>query len=226
VVKSGVCGSNVFNSRIIICFTFTALLDGQRQQTNVLNICQQSQNHAMLHNQLPLKLWLSSAPLDSLTAQHSTPWEAYSLTASHEITFLLWYRSFITGLTRAYQWSLSQVTWIQSTPSYPISLRSSHLCLGLQSCLLPSGFLTKILYAFFFISPMKLHAPPVSSFWFDRINEIDKEHKLWAPHYAVFSSLLPVHPSYVQIFCSTPCSQTPSIWVLTLHIICTDATRS
>jgi hypothetical protein len=30
------------------------------------------------------------------------------------------------------------------------------------------------------------------------------------PHYAVFSSLLPFHPSWVQTFSSAPCSETPS----------------
>jgi hypothetical protein len=32
----------------------------------------------------------------------------------------------------------------------------------------------------------------------------------------VFSSLLPLPPSWVQIFSSAPCSQTPSIYVLTV----------
>jgi len=55
--------------------------------------------------------------------------------------------------TRASYWLISCARWIQSTPSYPISVRSilkwfSHLCLGFLSGLFPSGFQTKILYKF------------------------------------------------------------------------------
>jgi len=64
---------------------------------------------------------------------------------------------FITVFRRAFHWSLSWSSWIQSTTSHPLSLRyiliSCHLCLGLLSTFFPSGFPTKILYAFL-ISPM------------------------------------------------------------------------
>jgi hypothetical protein len=58
--------------------------------------------------------------------------------------------------TRALHWFLSWARSIQSIPPHPISLRSililfSH-CLGLPSGLFPSGFPTKILYAFLFFS--------------------------------------------------------------------------
>jgi hypothetical protein len=37
-----------------------------------------------------------------------------------------------------------------------------------------------------------------------------------APHYAIFSNLLSLRSSSVQIFSSTPCFQTPTIYVLPL----------
>jgi len=57
---------------------------------------------------------------------------------------------FLTVFTQVFNWSLSWARFIQSISSYPISLRSflmlsSHLCLGLPTCLFPSGFPTKIL---------------------------------------------------------------------------------
>jgi hypothetical protein len=72
--------------------------------------------------------------------------------------------------TRAHHWSLS---WVQSTPSHPISLRSililsSHLCLSLLHGLLPSDFSTNILYAHLFHAcymPCPPHPP-----WLDNLN--------------------------------------------------------
>jgi hypothetical protein len=57
--------------------------------------------------------------------------------------------SFITVLTKALHQSLSCIRWIQSTPSYPISIRSiiklsSCICLGISCGTFPSGFVTKL----------------------------------------------------------------------------------
>jgi hypothetical protein len=64
-------------------------------------------------------------------------------------------RRFITVFTRAIYWFLSWGRSIPSIPSNPISLRSililsTHLCHGLPSRPIPSGFLANILYAFLF----------------------------------------------------------------------------
>jgi hypothetical protein len=62
-------------------------------------------------------------------------------------------RRFVTAFTRARHLSLSWARLIQSMPPpHPTSRRSililsSHLCLDLPSGLVPSGFLTKALYA-------------------------------------------------------------------------------
>jgi len=60
-------------------------------------------------------------------------------------------RSFITAFTSARQLSVSWASSIQSIPPHPttwifVLILSSHLRLGLPSCLFPSGFPTKTLY--------------------------------------------------------------------------------
>ena len=124
-------------------------------------------------------------------------------------------RRFITALTSVRHLSLSWANPIQSIYPHPTSWRSililsTHLPLGLPSGLFPSGFPTKTLYAPS-PPPYAPHALPISFFlilspaqyWVRRTDHL-------APRYAV-SSIPPVpRPSYVQIFSSTPCSQTPS----------------
>jgi hypothetical protein len=72
-------------------------------------------------------------------------------------------RRFITVFTRTRRISLSWARWGQSIPSQPVYLRfivilSSYLRLGLPSGLFPSGFPTRILYAFL-ISPSRATCP-------------------------------------------------------------------
>jgi hypothetical protein len=60
-------------------------------------------------------------------------------------------RSFITMSIRTLHFTMPSASWIQSTPSHCIQLRSilswsSHLCLCLPSSVFPLCFLTKILY--------------------------------------------------------------------------------
>jgi len=63
--------------------------------------------------------------------------------------------------------SLSQVRWIQSTASHPLSLRSmlmlsSHLCLGPAHDLFPSLFPTKTLYVYIHFLPHTHYMPSPS----------------------------------------------------------------
>ena len=72
-------------------------------------------------------------------------------------------RQFITAFTSARHLSLSWASSIQSITSNPISWRSivllsSHLRLGIPSCLFPSGFPTKILHTPL-LSPRKCYMP-------------------------------------------------------------------
>jgi len=110
-------------------------------------------------------------------------------------------QSFITMFTRACHCSISWARWIQSTPSQPISLRSiltlsSHLYKGLPSAFLPSGFLTKILYALLiFIQDTW----PAHFILLDLITLLifREVYKFWSLYLTAFSSLPPL-PSFPQ----------------------------
>jgi hypothetical protein len=65
---------------------------------------------------------------------------------------------FITMFTTACHQSLPQARRIQSIPTNLILILFFYLCLGLPSCLLPSGFPTKILYVFL-IFPIHIICP-------------------------------------------------------------------
>jgi hypothetical protein len=86
----------------------------------------------------------------------SSTWEADSQSGSQEIPHFYGTRTFFTVFAKARYLSLFWPTWIQSTNSRPISLRSilvlsSYLFLG---DVFPSSFPVKLLYAFL-IPPMR-----------------------------------------------------------------------
>jgi hypothetical protein len=99
-----------------------------------------------------------------------TPWRWAILEKSQLLkNFPIFYgtRRFSIIFTKALHWSLSWARSIHSILPYPTSLRSIlmlsfQLRLRLPSGLFPSGFPTKILYAFIF-STCTLHALPISS---------------------------------------------------------------
>ena len=109
-------------------------------------------------------------------------------------------RRFITALTSVRHLSLSWASPIQSIYTHPTSWRSililsTHLCLGLPSGLLPSGFPIKTLYTPS-PHPYTPHAQPISFFsilsptqyWVGSTN-------LLAPRYAISSIPPLLHPS-------------------------------
>jgi hypothetical protein len=117
--------------------------------------------------------------------------------------------------TRALHWPFHQVISSQSLSLHLILLRSililsTHLCFIVVS----SAFFTKMLFSY---SPCMLHALLISSFltWLFQsyfVNSTSYE----APRYSVFSNLLSLHPTLVQIFSPAPCSQTPPVCVTSL----------
>ena len=145
----------------------------------------------------------------------SPSWEANWFAASQEIPRISRNPRFITTLTSIHHLSLSWASPIQSIYPHSTSWRSiqilsTHLCLGL-----PSGSFPLVSpprpYTPPSPHPYEPHAQPIWLFW------ILSSAQYWvrstnhlALLYAV-SSIPPLpRPSLVQIFSSTPCSQTPS----------------
>jgi hypothetical protein len=157
-------------------------------------------------------LLLSSQRFLTISMELSPSWKAASWSATQE--FLEFME--LEGSLPCPQ-EPSRARRIQSKPPLPVSLTSililsTFLRHGLHGGLFPSGIPTNIIYALRFF-PFVLHALPISysltwSFWL----YLMKNTSYGAPHYTVYSNLSSLHLSSVQIF-STPCSQTPSVYV-------------
>jgi len=104
----------------------------------------------------------------------------------------------------ARHWSLSWARFIQSTPSHTTSVRSiltlsSHLLLGLPSVRCPSGFLTKVLYAFL-TSPIRAtcHTNLILLYLITLIISSERTN-YEVPHYAVSYSHPPPYGHFLPL---------------------------
>ena len=104
-----------------------------------------------------LPTYLSTYPPTYIITHSLTPWSRVYLEKLTGLQLVKKFLAFcgtwrfITAFTSAHHLSLSWASSIHSMPPHPTSWRfiimlSSHLCLGLPSGLLPSGFPTKTLY--------------------------------------------------------------------------------
>lgn len=137
--------------------------------------------------------------------------EASRCSATQEIPSLLWKVTFHNCLHKK----------LDGSRPFPlrVSLRCtvifpSHLCLGMASDLFLPDLRTETLCI---VVPSHAcciqcssHQPSLeySNLYLAK-NTSNK-----APHYAIFSNLLLLHPFWVQIFSSAPASQTPSVYAL------------
>jgi hypothetical protein len=137
----------------------------------------------------------------------STPWEVISFVLTWKFSSILWnskihYRIHNSFLHLLLSWTRP----IQSTTPQPIRVRSisilsTHLCPGLPSGLIPSGFHTNNLYMLTFSHLCyMLHSSHLSQL--DHSNYTLK-----------IVSIFPITSFLVKIFSSAPCSQTPLVFI-------------
>jgi hypothetical protein len=132
-------------------------------------------------------------------------------------------KCFFTMFTAACYWTIPWIRWIHSTFSHSISFRSililsSYLHLCLPHGLLPSSFLTKILYAFLISPSCGTSQLP----WFDDLNNIwwrvrimellSMQFSTASPYFfSVSSKYSPKHPVFkCPQSMLNPYGQTPS----------------
>jgi hypothetical protein len=111
--------------------------------------------------------------------------ETASRLDTQEFTKLYGTRRFITVFEKALNRSLSRIRPIQSTQPHSSSLRStlilsSYLRLGLSSGFFPSGFSTKILYAFSFSTMRATFPAHLILFYFIILIILGEEYMLWS----------------------------------------------
>jgi hypothetical protein len=141
-------------------------------------------------------------------------WETKSRSATQEFSNIIAIRKFITVL--ALYWSLPEARRIQSIPPHPISLRTIFILHSHQSFGFHSGLFLDIPPKSYMHSLLPIRATcPAHLILLDFIILVTfgEGRSYEAPHYAIFSNLMLLHVSSVQIFSSTPCSQTPSVYV-------------
>jgi hypothetical protein len=147
--------------KTVILFLFNAILSSvQHFMPCLWNIITAKHNSAS-NSKAYVEVPVYSITFNSETVAHCTSWQLCNRNKYRKVysegvpilykrvlvkTFSVFYgtRIFIIVFTRARHWSLSWARRIQSTTSQPIS----HLRLGLQSGLFPSGFPINILYEF------------------------------------------------------------------------------
>jgi hypothetical protein len=140
----------------------------------------------------------------------SPSWEAPSCSVTQEFLNILWYLK--VSLPCSPEPTIGPFHKPdESSPYHPIVFPKDpclyyHLCPGLPSDLLPSGFSIKTLFAstsrLCMLHMLFISSPMTSSFYLAMSLHYE------TPHYAVFFSILLFCPSLVQIF-SAPCSQIP-----------------
>jgi hypothetical protein len=147
----------------------------------------------------------------SNSMEQTLSWEANSGSDSQEIPRLYGIRRFIYLVHKSPPLDpiLSQMNSVHNFHHISVShiLKFSHLSLGLPSGLFLSGFPTKILYAFLISRTTR----PSHSHWFNLPYNIWWRIHIMKLFIMQFSQAPPpLPPSWVQIFSSTPCTQTPS----------------